>query len=91
MLDKERHMRLTIRGMKKFKEATGKELTSISGALDADSIGAVCFALLVWEDKSLTMEAAVEMVEVVDIRLVQKAISECMASNSPLAESPATS
>jgi len=92
MLDKERHMRLNIRGMKAYKKLTGQELTDLKGSLkDAETIIPVCWALLVWEDADLTIESATEMMEIVPIQKLMKAINECVAADSPLPQSPATS
>ena len=92
VLDKERHMRMTIRGMKAYKKQTGEELTDLKGSLkDAETIIPVCWALLVWEDPELTIEAATEMLETMPIQKLMKAISECVAVDSPLPQSPATS
>ena len=92
LLDKERHMRLNIRGMKAYKKQTGQELTDMKSSLkDAETIIPVCWALLVWEDPDLTIEAATEMLETVPIQKLMKAINECVAADSPLPQSPATS
>ena len=90
VLDKERHMRLTLRGMKAYKKLTGQELTDMK-LKDAETIIPVCWALLVWEDAELTIEAATEMMEIVSIQKLMKAINECVAADAPLPVSPATS
>ena len=92
VLDKERHMRLTLRGMKAYKKLTGQELTDMKGSLkEAETIIPVCWALLVWEDAELTIEAATEMLETMPIQKLMKAINECVAADAPLPVSPATS
>jgi hypothetical protein len=92
MLDKERHMRLNIRGMKAYKKLTGGEITDLQGSIkEAETLIPVCWALLVWEDPSLTIEAATEMLEIVPLQILMKAVNECVAADSPLPQSPATS
>ena len=90
VLDKERHLKLTTRGMKAFKKLTGEEITNLKEkASDPETIEKICWALLLGEDKDLTFEAASEMLETVDVRVIHKAITECMSD--PLSPSPATS
>ena len=92
VLDKERHMRLTLRGMKAYKKLTGQELTDLKGSLkEVETIIPVCWALLVWEDKDLTIEAATEILETSPLQKLMKAINECVAADAPLTQGPATS
>ena len=92
MLEKERHMRLNVRGMKAYKKLTGQELTDLKGSLkEADAIIPVCWALLVWEDPELTIDKATELLEIVPIQKLMRAINECVAADSPLPQSPAKS
>jgi hypothetical protein len=58
VLDKERHLKLTIGGMKKFREATGIDLLK-GGNLDnctEDHITAFFWSCLLHEDRKLTLE-----------------------------------
>ena len=57
-LDKERHLKLTLGGMKRFQEETGKSLLKgldIKSMTEADAI-AFIWACLIWEDKDLKVE-----------------------------------
>ncbi len=57
-LDKERHMRLTLGGMKKFQEVTGKSLLkgfTLENMGEAE-LTAFIWACLVWEDKTLSLD-----------------------------------
>ena len=57
-LDKERHLRLTLGGMRRFQEETGKSLwkgLDIKSLTEGDAI-ALIWACLIWEDKDLKVE-----------------------------------
>jgi hypothetical protein len=58
MLDKERHLKLTLGGMKAFHEITGK---SFLKGFDVESINeseliALIWGCLLWEDRALKLE-----------------------------------
>ncbi len=57
MLDKERHLRMTLGGMQKFAEVTGKSL--LKGDFDTNNesdLIAFIWSCLIWEDRGLTIE-----------------------------------
>ena len=58
MLDKERHLKLTLGGMKAFEKETGKNL--LKGfdleRMDITEITVFIWSCLIWEDKNLTLE-----------------------------------
>ena len=59
VLDKERHLKLTLLGMKKFKDVTGIDL--LKGGKDLkdmseDDVTAFIWACLLPEDRKLTLE-----------------------------------
>lgn len=59
MLDKERHLQLTLGGMKKFREATGFDLLKNDKKLEnfsEDDMIAFFWACLLPEDRELTLE-----------------------------------
>jgi len=64
-LDKERHLKVTLGGMKRFQEVTGKSLLR---GFSLDKMGeteivAFVWACLVWEDRTLSLEDVGFMVE----------------------------
>ncbi len=58
ILDKERHLKLTLGGMKKFEEATGLKILKAEKleSLTQEHIIAFIWACLLPEDKKLTLE-----------------------------------
>ena len=57
VLDKERHLRMTLGGMKKFSEVTGKNLLKDTVNPDnADELIVFIWSCLIWEDRQLTVE-----------------------------------
>jgi len=94
-LDKERHLKMTIRGMLLFEEKTGNTLFkgfNVSKMSFKDVI-TLMWCCLIHEDKELTYEDFVDMVEMSRIKeLTDKCmacISESLAKGedeSPLAE-----
>ena len=86
-LDKERHAKLTLGGMKKFQEKTGKSLLkgfSMAELTEDDAI-ALVWACLVWEDPTLTIET----VETFDINVISQ-ITSTVTGSSPNPESRPT-
>jgi hypothetical protein len=65
-LDKERHFRLTLGGIAKFKEVTGKNLLKDMNIDDLEEreIIALIWCCLVWEDHALTLEDVSYMVDI---------------------------
>ena len=97
MLDKERSLRLTLKGMLEFEKITGKNLLKGFNLKDlsmSDS-AALMFACLVHEDKELTYDDVLCMVDVGNISKVSDAVSKCInqslaeaTDNRPLVEKP---
>jgi hypothetical protein len=85
MLDRERRFILTNRGRKAFKQLTGKSITDkdISPS-DEDMLPKICWALLVGEDKTLTWEAAEDMLDSAPIPQLMRALTEAMKADTPL-------
>jgi hypothetical protein len=57
MLDKERHLRMTLGGMRKFQEITGRSL--LKGEFQPDSepdLITFIWCCLIWEDRTITVE-----------------------------------
>ena len=84
-LDKERHLRLTARGMVAFEEKTGKSLLRgvDLGTMTAGELVALAWACLIHEDKELTYDAVLDMVEIGDMPMLAKAVSECVVESFP--------
>ena len=84
-LDKERHLRLTVRGMLAYQAVTGKSL--IKGFdpenLDLKEITALLWACLIHEDKELTYEDFIDMIELGDIPKFSSVISRCIVESFP--------
>jgi len=79
-LDKERHLLRTMRGMKLFREKTGKSM--LKGfdpeTLTEDDITAMLWSMLIHEDKGLKIEQVEEMVEGVDAQEVIRAVASAL-------------
>ena len=101
-LDKERHLKLTVRGMLGYQTLTGNSLFKgfDPQKVDLKEITSLLWACLVWEDKQLTYDDVIDMVEIGDIPDLTKAISHCIVESfpeakedeeAPLAQSPQSS
>jgi len=96
-LDKERHLRLGLKGMLEFEKATGQNLLK-GFKLEDLSMGdtaVLLWACLIHEDKELTLDDILYMVDLSNIIGIIDAMSECFekalselkdASERPLAE-----
>ena len=96
-LDKERHLRLTLKGLLEFEKFTGKNLLR---GLNLDDLSMEDSAVLLWaslvhEDPELTYDAILDMVDLSNIAAVMEAMTECLnksfsepekASERPLAK-----
>jgi len=79
-LDKERHLRLTLKGMLEFEKHTGKNLMKgfkLDG-LSMDDSAAMIWACLIHEDKELIYDDVLYMVDLSNITFVMLAVSECI-------------
>ena len=87
-LDKERHAKLTLGGMKAFQQKTGKSLLKGFNVaeLDEGDIIALVWACLIWEDPTLTLEACGFMLDMEAVNSVTSAFTS-MGSSPPNAES----
>jgi hypothetical protein len=84
-LDKERHLRLTLNGMVKFRQTTGKDLLKgfDMDEMSADDIRALLWACLVWEDKDLTLEDVGDMIDMHNMPAVIKALTGSIFASFP--------
>ena len=87
-LDKERHAKLTLGGMKAFQQKTGKSLLKGFNVADLDEgdIIALVWSCLIWEDTTLTLEACGFMLDMEAVNSVTGAFTS-MGSSPPNAES----
>jgi len=83
---KERHLKMTMLGMKRFKEAMGVPVSEATKLPPDDVAGAMCWACLVWEEPTLTLDAVLAIIDVRQLNDIMKAITE--VTNLPLADSP---
>lgn len=87
-LDKERHLRLTLKGMIEFEKLTGKNLLE-GFSLEEFSLehtAAILFASLVHEDNELTYDKVLNMVDMGNLVAVMNAVTECLTQMLPKAE-----
>jgi len=84
-LDKERTLRLTLKGMLEFEELTGKNLFKGFKLTDLglkDS-AALIWACLAHEDKDLTYDKVLCMVDINNIGEVMDALTKCLTQCLP--------
>jgi len=80
LLDRERHLLRTFKGMALFEEKTGKSMLKGFNPEDCkvDDFIALLWSLLIHEDKSLTYEKVETMIEDIDAREIIKQIAEAL-------------
>jgi len=84
-LDKERHLKLTLKGMLEFQNITGKNLLQgfKMAELSLNEIGALLYACLIHEDKELKYDDVLLMVDLGNLTAATKAVADCMAESMP--------
>lgn len=88
VLDKERHLKLTLGGMKKFREATGIDLLR-GGNLDNftdEHIIAFVWACLLPEDRKLTVEDVGYMLDATKMKEFSETIVKVWGQAMPESE-----
>lgn len=87
-LDKERHLRLTLKGMLEFQKITGKNLLKGFNFRDLtiEDSAALTWACLIHEDKELTYDNVLEMVDVSNFTTVMEALKDCIVQSQPEAK-----
>ena len=88
VLDKERHMRLTLKGMLLYEKHTGKNLLKGFKPEDftLEESSVLLWACLVHEDPELTLDAVQEMVDIGSMELVFDAMTRCLIQSLPVAK-----
>lgn len=79
-LDKERHLRLTLRGMITFEQMMGKSLFKgfdLSKFTIAQT-AALMYACLIHEDKELTYDAFLDIVDLGNMEKLKNAMAACI-------------
>ena len=100
MLDKERSLRLTLKGMLEYQRLTGKNLL-LGFKIDPNSMeqcSALAYACLLHEDKELTYDDVTILIDIDNFADVLVAVTKCLSmsvdmlkekkKNIPLAEKP---
>jgi len=84
-LDKERHLKLTLKGMLEFQNITGKNLLQgfKMAELSLNEIGALLYACLIHEDKELKYDDVLLMVDLGNLTAATKAVADCMTESMP--------
>ena len=87
-LDKERHLRLTLKGMLEFGRITGKNLLKGFRIQDLtlEDTAAMTFACLLHEDEELTYDKVLLMVDISNLTEVMDAVKQCLIQSLPEAE-----
>ena len=83
ILDKERHLKLTLGAMVKFKQVTGKDLLKGFDTLGSEEVQALLWACLVHEDKTLTLDQVGDMVSLSNIPAIAEAIARAWSTAIP--------
>ena len=97
-LDKERRLRLTLRGMLEFEKLTGRNLFKGFKIQDLDlkENAALIWACLIDEDKELKYDDVLDMVDISNFTLALQGVMDCIrqafpepkVSERPLAKKP---
>ena len=84
-LDKERHLRFTLYGARKLKQAVGIDVLKgfNLGDMGVEELTAFIFACLVWEDDTLTLDAVSKMIDVKDMTAISNQIAQAVAQSLP--------
>lgn len=87
-LDKERHLRLTLKGMLEFQKLTGKNLME---GFKFEDLGLADTAVMLWaclihEDKELTYDEVLCMVDFNNLGDAMDALVNCLSHSLPKAE-----
>lgn len=86
-LDKDRHLRLSLKGMIEFEKLTGRNLLKgfTIKDLTLEDSAALVFACLIHEDKELTFDDVLCMIDISNLKTVMDAVSKCLEQGFPVA------
>ena len=84
-LDKERHLRLALKGMLEFEKATGLNFRKGFKLedLDLNEIATMLWACLIHEDKELTYDDVLCMVDFSNLEITMDALTDCLGQSLP--------
>lgn len=84
-LDKERHVRLTLKGMIEFQRLTGKNLLKgfTLKDLTLEDMAALMWACLIHEDKELTYDDVLCMIDSNNFETITQAITAYIVQSAP--------
>ncbi len=84
-LDKERHLRLTLKGMLEFEKLTSKSLMRGFKLQDLtlEDTAVMLWACLIHEDEELTYNDVLCMVDFSNLEKVMTALMDCMSRGLP--------
>jgi len=87
-LDKERHLRLAVKGMVEFQKITGINLLKEfnPGEFSLEETVALVFACLIHEDRELTYDDVLCMIDISNLATVMDAVSRCLEQGLPVAK-----
>jgi hypothetical protein len=85
LLDKERHFKLTLGGMKVFQRETGKSLLKGFNIAEMNEAELITFiwACLVWEDKNLSLEDFGYLLDVSQLSEITVKLTAAIETASP--------
>lgn len=82
LLDKERHLRMTLNAMIQFEELTGKEFTKLKlSEMTIKDMRILLWLCLLWEDPELTEEQAGAMIGLDNMADVFNAVARLTEAN----------
>jgi hypothetical protein len=86
-LDKERHLRLTLKGMLTYEKLTGKNLFKDfdTKQFTMEQTSALIYACLIHED-DLSYEEFLKLVDLSNIAMLSEAVSQCILESLPESE-----
>jgi hypothetical protein len=83
-LDKERHLKLTLRGINEFNQITGVDiLTADIQDFTPREMMALIWACLMWEDKELKPDSIPLIIENIDATELMNLLLECIINSMP--------
>ena len=84
-LDKERHLRLSLKGMLEYENVTGINLFKGFDIqkMTFKQVAALMWACLIHEDKELTFDNFLDIVDLSNITAMKEAVIECINESLP--------
>ena len=91
MLDKERHLKLTLWGARQFKKETGINIMKAWDTellMDPDILADFLWACLIHEDETLTIDDVSRMIDFIDIPTISMLMTSALTKGLPDAKPP---